>query len=113
VNSQLGIPTANIPPEGLFAYPDLQMGVYYGVAALDPAKFKYENVHDGVTGEATTNATGAEAVIFPCVLSIGYNPFYKNKIRSVVRILISLFPNSDLYCIEPLPGNHNRSELQV
>ncbi|KAB8230591.1 riboflavin kinase [Aspergillus alliaceus] len=69
-SKELGIPTANIPPDGLSDYPDLQVGVYYGVVALDPTKFAY----DGKTSEAT---------ILPAVLSIGYNPFYKNTTRSV------------------------------
>lgn len=64
--SQLGVPTANIPAEGLSEFPDLQVGVYYGVVALDPAKFE------------------SAAQVLPAVLSIGYNPFYKNKTRSIV-----------------------------
>ncbi|KAJ5605833.1 hypothetical protein N7510_008614 [Penicillium lagena] len=72
--SQLGIPTANIPVDDLSEkYPDLMTGVYYGVVALDPTKFKYE-------GQETEKPT-----ILPAVLSIGYNPFYKNTVRSVVR----------------------------
>ncbi|KAE8376079.1 riboflavin kinase [Aspergillus bertholletiae] len=64
-SKELGIPTANIPPEGLSDYPDLEVGVYYGVVALDPSRFT------------------SEATILPAVLSIGYNPFYKNTTRSV------------------------------
>lgn len=43
------------------------MGVYYGVVALDPARFS--------TGET----------VLPAVLSIGYNPFYKNESKSIVH----------------------------
>ncbi|KAJ6141651.1 Riboflavin kinase [Penicillium chermesinum] len=69
----LGIPTANIPADNLSVeHPDLTTGVYYGVVALDPKKF----VPDGA--EAT-----AQTTLFPAVLSIGYNPFYKNEVRSV------------------------------
>ncbi|KJK63473.1 Riboflavin kinase [Aspergillus parasiticus SU-1] len=64
-SKELGIPTANIPPDGLSDYPDLQVGVYYGVVALDPSRFT------------------SETTILPAVLSIGYNPFYKNTTRSV------------------------------
>lgn len=75
---QLGIPTANIPADDLSEkHPDLTTGVYYGVVALDPRTFVYNAV-----GEKT-------ATILPAVLSIGYNPFYKNTVRSVVR-----FPSS-------------------
>lgn len=60
---QLGIPTANIPPSGLSAYPSLDSGVYYGYV--------------GLLGHASS------AEVFPAVLSIGYNPFYANKTRSI------------------------------
>ncbi|PYH90662.1 putative riboflavin kinase [Aspergillus ellipticus CBS 707.79] len=65
-SKELGIPTANIPAEGLAEYPDLSVGVYYGVVALDPARFAHE-----------------DAAILPAVLSIGYNPFYKNETKSI------------------------------
>lgn len=49
------------------------MGVYYGVAALDPAT-------------APSSDSSASGAILPAVLSIGYNPYYKNKARSIVRL---------------------------
>lgn len=76
---QLGIPTANIPADDLSEkFPDLKTGVYYGVVALDPKKFSHEN---GTAGQ-TENSSGA--VLLPTALSIGYNPYYKNTVRSVV-----------------------------
>ncbi|PGH12543.1 hypothetical protein AJ80_06704 [Polytolypa hystricis UAMH7299] len=84
-SKELGIPTANIPADALSEYPDLETGVYYGVAALDPSKYKYAS--SGAAGEEETNGSNAAsspaATILPCVLSIGYNPFYKNTVRSV------------------------------
>lgn len=78
-SQKLGIPTANIPAEGLSEFPDIQSGVYYGVTALNPTQFD--------SGDSSTNeANKSEPTIFPCVLSIGYNPFYKNTVRSVVRL---------------------------
>jgi FAD synthase len=72
---QLGIPTANIPADDLSEkHPELTTGVYYGVVALDPKTYQHE------TAESSTS----EAVVLPAVLSIGYNPFYKNTVRSVV-----------------------------
>lgn len=72
---QLGIPTANIPADDLSEkYPNLETGVYYGVVALDPKS--YENENDSNEKGSTT--------LLPAVLSIGYNPFYKNTVRSVV-----------------------------
>ncbi|EAW13824.1 riboflavin kinase [Aspergillus clavatus NRRL 1] len=75
-SKELGIPTANIPAEELAEHPDLQVGVYYGVVALDPAKFQYH-------GDASRKGEDSQAAILPAVLSIGYNPFYKNKTRSI------------------------------
>ena len=76
---QLGIPTANIPADDLTQkFPNLETGVYYGVVALDPKQFVYENASTGETEKASG------PVLLPAVLSIGYNPFYKNTVRSVV-----------------------------
>ncbi|KKK12194.1 hypothetical protein ARAM_003800 [Aspergillus rambellii] len=77
-SKELGIPTANIPAddENLSSIlpADLNVGVYYGVVALDPA-----------TSTTTTNVAASSTAprILPAVLSIGYNPFYRNERRSV------------------------------
>lgn len=65
---QLGIPTANIPISGLTVggHDDVASGVYYGWAGLSPSP-----------------ATGDKPAVFPMVMSIGWNPFYKNSVRSV------------------------------
>lgn len=57
--------------------------MYYGVVALDPAKFQYQ---EGQGSTSTSSTGGAEAAVLPAVLSIGYNPFYKNKTKSIVRL---------------------------
>lgn len=76
---QLGIPTANIPADDLSEkYPDLETGVYYGVVALDPKKVQQQN------GNSEESSNRIPATVLPAVLSIGYNPFYKNTVRSVV-----------------------------
>jgi riboflavin kinase len=69
-NVKLGIPTANIPLEGLEVggNSDVESGVYYGWAGLD------------FTGEQ---------LVYPMVMSIGWNPFYKNTVRSVVSTIKS------------------------
>ncbi|EKV04497.1 Riboflavin kinase, putative [Penicillium digitatum] len=73
-SKDLGIPTANIPADDLSEkHPELKTGVYYGVVALDPKTYHPE------TSEGSTST----AVVLPAVLSIGYNPFYKNTVRSV------------------------------
>lgn len=81
IKLQLGIPTANIPADDLSEkHPDLTTGVYYGVVALDPKEFAQEN---GLTGDIEN---AHKPILQPAVLSIGYNPYYKNTVRSVVCI---------------------------
>jgi riboflavin kinase len=60
---------------------ELGVGVYYGVVALDPATAPAPSSSESTSGDA--------APILPAVLSIGYNPYYKNKTRSIVSFLYS------------------------
>ncbi|KAJ5662664.1 hypothetical protein N7462_011590 [Penicillium macrosclerotiorum] len=77
-SKDLGIPTANIPADDLSEkHPDLTSGVYYGVVALDPKKYGHEK------GSTDAAHKLSSATLLPAVLSIGYNPFYKNTVRSV------------------------------
>jgi len=75
---QLGIPTANIPIEGLTVggQKDLESGIYFGWAGLE-----YPDAKPSPEGQ-----NGAELTkdVFPMVMSVGWNPFYKNEKRSVV-----------------------------
>lgn len=57
------------------------------MVALDPQNLAHEN-----GAEKSTSAT-----LLPAVLSIGYNPFYKNTVRSVVRIPACLCRQLNLY----------------
>lgn len=83
-SKELGIPTANIPVDGLEEVlpKELGVGVYYGVVALDPATAPAPSSSDSTSGDA--------APILPAVLSIGYNPYYKNKTRSIVSFVYPL-----------------------
>ncbi|KAL4800046.1 riboflavin kinase-domain-containing protein [Aspergillus venezuelensis] len=107
-SKELGIPTANIPIDGLEEVlpKELGVGVYFGVVALDPA-----TAPKGADGDV--NGTKAEAPILPAVLSIGYNPYYKNKARSIeIHILPSLTSPSPTS--EPSPqSTNNGSEKKV
>ncbi|EEQ31856.1 riboflavin kinase [Microsporum canis] len=102
-SKELGIPTANIPAESLSEHPDLQLGVYYGVAALDPAQFK----HTRTEGDAANQPANTGTAIFPCVLSIGYNPFYKNTVRSVE---IHILPHLSMQSSPPPASSAEASE---
>ncbi|KAK5100187.1 riboflavin kinase [Exophiala xenobiotica] len=85
-SKELGIPTANIPPEGLSAHPDLTTGIYFGYASL-------QHPQQDPKPETDTEP-GIE--IYPCVLSIGYNPFYANKTRSIEIHILHDF-SADFY----------------
>lgn len=72
-SKDLGFPTANFPDDVTKNLPeDLQCGVYCG----------YANVDDGE--------------VYKMVMSIGYNPFYKNKQKSMETHVMHSF-DKDLY----------------
>ncbi|KAJ6086063.1 Riboflavin kinase [Penicillium sp. IBT 16267x] len=106
-SKDLGIPTANIPADDLSkTHPELTTGVYYGVVALDPKDFAHEN---GLTGDTEK---AKELIVQPAVLSIGYNPYYKNTVRSVeIHIMPSLTEPSPTAVPQPkfnrLPDFYN------
>ncbi|KAI9369276.1 riboflavin kinase [Aspergillus egyptiacus] len=83
-SKELGIPTANIPIDGLedVLPKELGVGVYFGVVALDPATAPSSSASTG-SNQKEAEKNQNEAEILPAVLSIGYNPFYKNKTRSI------------------------------
>ncbi|GAM88418.1 hypothetical protein ANO11243_064510 [Dothideomycetidae sp. 11243] len=86
---KLGIPTANIPISGLsVGGKDVESGVYFGYASLS----RYTPAQTQGKDESGGKEAGEEksAGVFPMVMSIGWNPYYKNEKRSVeVHILHS------------------------
>jgi riboflavin kinase len=107
---QLGIPTANIPPTGLSAYPTLQTGVYFGFVGLrlDPSTTQpADNSNLTLSSSATTTSNPLPSTssppekpttsIFPAVLSIGYNPYYANKERSIEIHILHQFTGYNFY----------------
>lgn len=81
-SKELQIPTANIPVSGLSVggCENVESGVYYGYASLPLP-------------------STSEPTIFPMVMSIGWNPFYKNEVRSVEVHIIHEF-KEDFYGVE-------------
>lgn len=101
--------TANLPLSGLDigGHSNIESGVYYGWAAINmrgavnasdaasaPAPDQDKNTSEQINAasaradaSSTNSADGANGgetyEIYPTVLSIGYNPFYKNSVRSV------------------------------
>jgi riboflavin kinase len=86
-SKELQIPTANIPISGLSVggCENVESGVYYGWASLNlpPSHPDYS----------------PEGNIYPMVMSIGWNPFYKNEVRSVEVHIIHDF-KADFYGVE-------------
>lgn len=89
-SSELGIPTANIPPGELS---QLEPGVYYGWSrvtkpkeSIDP---KVEHVGERkIEFNYGAQLNLADLEVFPMVMSIGWNPYYQNKEKSAeVHIL--------------------------
>ncbi|KAF8477276.1 hypothetical protein BDZ91DRAFT_708972 [Kalaharituber pfeilii] len=91
-SKELQIPTANIPVEGLSVggCETVESGVYFGWAGLN---------FDGVKGEGDASEEASEILkakekgdhVYPMVMSIGWNPFYKNTVRSVEVHLLHIF----------------------
>jgi riboflavin kinase len=86
---QLGIPTANLPVDSEITswIGDIASGVYFGWASLAlPADHP----------DRPESAGSSQFVLFPMVMSIGYNPFYKNTVRSAEVHVLDKF-TSDFY----------------
>ncbi|KAI9864210.1 MAG: riboflavin kinase [Vezdaea acicularis] len=123
-SKELGIPTANIPIEGLSVggHEDVESGVYYGWAGLEdtapapapaPAPSQEQEKGEEEGEEKTVPASTAQSTeknnnhkppypalskgtIYPMVMSIGWNPYYRNSKRSVEVHLLHFFPH-DFY----------------
>ncbi|KYK54963.1 Riboflavin kinase [Drechmeria coniospora] len=90
-SKELGIPTANLPVDTASTpwIADARSGVYFGYASLAlPASHP-----DQLPSSASAPTP---AVVFPMVMSIGYNPFYKNTVRSAEVHLLHRF-KADFY----------------
>ncbi|KAI9696912.1 MAG: riboflavin kinase [Bogoriella megaspora] len=129
-SKELGIPTANIPVEGLTVggHEDVDSGVYYGWAGLrmlpaggDAASWHSKQQHKESMATKVKHAGGhvlnaAEDIIYgpgdpsggslhhkadvqvhPMVMSIGWNPFYKNTVRSIEVHIMHDFEGIDFY----------------
>jgi riboflavin kinase len=89
-SKELQIPTANIPISGLSVggCQNVESGVYFGFASLDLP-----------TTITTTDEELKAGNVFPMVMSIGWNPFYKNEVRSVEVHIVHDF-SEDFYGVE-------------
>lgn len=112
-SSDLGIPTANIPSD---SYKDIldvtsgiegDTGIYYGWAAVYPSSRSKEEVSKKASEAAVPCDRVVEynygallqdnvdkGVVFPMVMSVGWNPFYGNKKRSAEIHIINKYANT-------------------
>ncbi|KAH3966934.1 flavin mononucleotide kinase [Parastagonospora nodorum] len=116
-SKELGIPTANIPLEGLSigGHDDLDSGIYYGWCTLDHSSIAAQTTTTSVPSatedtsppsrssnhavadlEYTPAPAPSSTTIYPTVLSIGFNPYYKNTQRSIEIHILANFP-ADFY----------------
>ncbi|CBX96230.1 hypothetical protein IAQ61_001409 [Plenodomus lingam] len=119
-SKELGIPTANIPLSGLSigGHDNLDSGIYYGWCTLDhrapptspptsvpsatsdtspPAPSSSHGVADlNYPSTSLLTTSPSPQTVYPTVLSIGYNPYYKNTQRSIEIHILHSF-DADFY----------------
>jgi len=84
----LGCPTANLPDESITPMSSVtKTGVYYGYAQILPPE------------EETNKLSQRDFSVLPMVMSLGWNPFYKNE-RLTAEIHIMHEFESDFYGYE-------------
>lgn len=102
-SKQLGIPTANLPVDNNLTpwISDIESGVYFGWASLrlPPSHSSPPTTASDVTTTTTTPEAHSSFSVYPMVMSIGYNPFYGNTVRSVEVHVLRKF-EADFYDVE-------------
>ncbi|KAF9438889.1 riboflavin kinase [Entomortierella beljakovae] len=87
-SKDLGIPTANLPEEAIAEQEDqLVTGIYYGWAQVvvknKPEKASSNgSIASSASSSTSSLATHCPATVYPMVMSLGWNPFYKNEKKS-------------------------------
>ncbi|QSZ36122.1 hypothetical protein DSL72_007247 [Monilinia vaccinii-corymbosi] len=96
-SKELGIPTANIPVTNVPWIDSVASGVYFGYAALDlPATHPALQEATPAPARPSPPASNPNTRVYPMVMSIGYNPFYRNTVRSAEVHILATFA-SDFY----------------
>lgn len=90
-SKELGIPTANLPEEAIAEQEKgMVTGIYYGWAQVvvkeqkDEPQQQHESSATILSPSSSTSslATSCPATVYPMVMSLGWNPFYKNEKKS-------------------------------
>lgn len=95
-SKKLGIPTANLPVDNDLTpwIADVQSGVYFGWASL-----RLPPSHPNQPMMPPNLKVNSGFNIYPMVMSIGYNTFFKNKTRSAEVHILHEF-EGDFYGVE-------------
>lgn len=91
-SKELGIPTANIPIDVDESLPsEIESGIYYGYASLnltgEECGLSQEQMQTQKEIWGSSREEGSSGVLLDMVMSVGWNPFYKNTVRSAVSLL--------------------------
>lgn len=88
---KLGIPTANIPVDASLTpwISNIPSGIYFGWASLVLPRDHPDHPSPPPPGRLAPS-------LYPMVMSVGYNPFYKNETRSAEVHLLRTF-SADFY----------------
>jgi len=97
-SNDLGIPTANLPVDNNQTpwIADIESGAYFGWVSL---RLPPTDANQSATPSDTSPSTNSEFSIYPMVMSIGYNPFYGNNVRSAEVHVLHEF-GADFYDVE-------------
>ncbi|PBP27705.1 transcription factor [Diplocarpon rosae] len=103
-SKELGIPTANLPVDNTPWIATAESGVYFGWASLClPLDHPSLSPSSSTISSSTppllsipSSAADKGWRVYPMVMSIGFNPFYKNTVRSAEVHLIQQF-EKDFY----------------
>ncbi|GMF28916.1 unnamed protein product [[Candida] boidinii] len=107
-SSSIGIPTANVPIEDIpdKIGDDLETGVYFGYVKIINDS-EAQDKHIGLRSDGKTEVEFTYAkdltegedknVILPMVMSIGWNPFFKNEKKTCELHIIHNFNNTNFY----------------
>ncbi|KAJ9667397.1 riboflavin kinase [Coniosporium apollinis] len=93
-SKELGIPTANIPLSGLSVggQEGMESGIYFGWAGLEAPRADGPDSREA----SSRSPASADERVHPMVMSVGWNPYYKNTVRSVEVHIMHSFP-TDFY----------------
>ena len=100
-SKELGIPTANLPVDSAVTpwIEDAKSGVYFGYASLALPEGHPDRLPPSSQPAADSSSSSpshSDFQIYPMVMSIGYNPFYKNTVRSAEVHVLQRF-RADFY----------------